>query len=111
MTPETIAIAIPGIFAAIVATVTGIFLIRNRAGGDASRRRDLVPPSWPDIYARLDLQDKKIRLLVGITASVAEQWPTDHAPPIFDKDTVDLIAELDDTLVPAKWRGLHPRPA
>jgi hypothetical protein len=111
MTPELIAVAIPGTFALLISAVSGIFLVRNRAGGDAARRRDLVPPSWPDIYARLDLQDKKIRLLVGITASVAEQWPADHSPPHFDQETVDLIAELDDTLVPQKWRNLRHRSA
>ena len=102
----------PLITAVLVAIIGGVFTIRARRSESTSRARDMQPPSWADVYARLDLQDKKIRLMVGIVAAAAEQWPADAPGPTFDKETVELIAELDDTLVPAKWRRIRPhRPA
>ncbi len=103
----------PLITSVIVAAIGGFFLIRGKREDNASRKRDMQPPSWGDVYARLDLQDKKIRLMVGIVAAAAEQWPVGVERPTFDQETLDLIAELDDTLVPAKWRRPKraPKPA
>lgn len=104
---------IAGVLALIGVVVTGIFLIVNRRGGDRARRTDLIPPTWPEINARMDLQDKKIRLLSGLISGAAAQWPPDSPPPKFDRETMALIKELDDTLVPSQWRAVknqRPRP-
>lgn len=103
----------PLITGTILAIISGVFLIRGKRTDNDSRRRDMQPPSWADVYARLDLQDKKIRLMVGIVAAAADQWPAGQPGPTFDRETVELIAELDDTLVPAKWRRIRhqPKPA
>lgn len=103
----------PLITSALIAVISGFFLVRSRFVDNNARKRDMQPPSWSDVYARLDLQDKKIRLMVGIVTAAAEQWPPGAERPTFDQETLDLIAELDDTLVPAKWRRPKrpPKPA
>jgi hypothetical protein len=103
---------LPQALTGVAAIAAVIISVRNSRRDRTAKRVDLVPPTWPEILARFDLQDKKIRLMSGMLTSVADQWPPDLAPPRFSRETRTLIKELDDTLVPEKWRALkNPRSA
>lgn len=94
---------ISGIFLIGGGLVGGFFLLRNR------RRQELipVPPTWPEILAKFESQDKKIAALGRLLASAAEQWPSDRPGPIFDDR--DLMVVDEDTM-PANWRRTPRRP-
>lgn len=53
---------------------TGIWVIVNRRGGEKAARKNPLPPTWPEMWARIDAQDEKIdeleRLLLAATGEV-----------------------------------------
>lgn len=46
--------------------------------------------------------DRKVDAFVNIARDAAIQWPDTHEGPLFDPED---LAALEDTEVPARWRG------
>ena len=101
---------VPGALALLGVLVMAAVGLRNNRRDRDARRIDMAPPSWPDVYARIDRLEKVQRLQTGMLNAVADQWPEGTPPPQFDSETLALIKELDDTLVPEKWRRVRGRP-
>lgn len=120
-------IALTPLWAAIGgAIVVGIFRLVERVRGE----RKPAPPTWPEMWARIDAQRARIdaqderieamdernrqrdQAVLSILNTVAESWPRDAPKPEFDADAIGVLA---DTLPP--WylrqsrRTPHPRPS
>ena len=46
--------------------------------------------------------NRKMDAFISITRDAANQWPETHEGPLFDPED---LAALEDTEVPARWRG------
>jgi len=99
----TLSDVLPVIGGIAIAVVGGGMAIWSRWGGDRARARQPLPPTWPEMWERMDKQDEKIAALTRIVVAAADQWPTDVAGPVFQE--ADL-AVLEETL-PAKWLIQH----
>lgn len=98
---EFVPYLISGAFLIAAGVVGGIFGARNR------RRQELipVPPTWPEILTRFDLQDRKINALGRLLVSAVDQHPADAPPLLLNPEDLEIVA---DTL-PANWRRTPPR--
>lgn len=104
----------------------GIWALINRLGSEKFRQRALPPPTWPDMWKRMEeqrvrmdeqtdrikaLEDEREeravrdRAITNILMSIARQWPPEHPPPVLDSDDLDILGE--DT-VPAQWFRFRP---
>lgn len=85
---------------------TGIWVMVNRRDGDKTARKNPLPPTWPEMWARIDIQDGRIDALEReLRAAGAENDRKDDQ--IDDLITHILKLEL---LVPSP-PGPPPRPA
>lgn len=106
----------PIIVAIIMVTGGGIWAIVNRRGGDKTRLKVPPPPTWPEMWARMEAQDSKIeqlesrievrdRAFTNILADAAKQWPKDAPGPTFDQADLDALGDT----IPASWaRRIRP---
>ena len=102
---------LPGIIVGLIlASAAGIWVIINRRGGDKARERVPLPPTWPEMWARMEAQDKKIeameqrveardRAFTSVLADAARQWPKDAEGPYFDKAAIEILADT----MPIAW--------
>lgn len=81
----------------IGATVTVIGVIASAIISRNSKRKDMTPLSWGEVYERMDKQDRLIRALINILFEMSAQWPAEAAPPKLNADDVE---ELGDTIPP-----------
>jgi hypothetical protein len=88
---------IPGGFTLLCAIIATISLIVNRRGAERAKRTDLVPPTWPEILAKFERQDRKIDTLVGLLTEAIEQHPKDAQPLVFSPV---LLAQLQEDTIP-----------
>lgn len=54
-------------------SATGIWVLLNRRGGEKAARRNPLPPSWPEMWARIDEQDTRIDALETALARVQHE--------------------------------------
>lgn len=54
-------------------SVTGIWLMVNRRDGERAARKAPLPPTWPEMWARLDAQDVRIEALENDLAESKEE--------------------------------------
>lgn len=87
----TAIISIIGATITVVGVITTAIISRN------SKRRDMTPLSWGEVYERMDKQDRLIRALINILFEMSAQWPKAAEPPKLNEDDV---AELGDTVPP-----------
>lgn len=99
----TLADLLPTLGGIAIALVAGSLAAWSRWGGDRNRARQPLPPTWPEMWARMDLQDEKIAALTRIVVAAADQWPTEAAGPVFQESDLTI---LEDTL-PAVWLQRH----
>lgn len=52
---------------------TGTWVIVSRRGGERAARRNPLPPTWPEMWARIDAQDTRIDALELALASEKSQ--------------------------------------
>lgn len=94
----------------VAAIAAGVFALINRQRAE----KVPLPPTWPEMYARMDAQDKRIddlekrieardRAFASVLTDLAAQWPRDHRPKLKRAD-LDVLADT----IPASWRD---RPA
>lgn len=103
---------VPGALALVGVLAMAAVNARNNKRDREGRRSDMEPPSWTDVYNRLDALDRGLRASLRISADVAGQWPDDAPPPVLSRSSVRAIAaldKLDDTLVPDELRALVRR--
>lgn len=55
-----------------------------------------------DLTQHKNSTGRKIDAFISITRDAANQWPETHEGPFFNPDD---LAALEDTEVPARWRG------
>lgn len=95
----------------------------NRKGTERFETRTLRPPTWPEVWARMAEQDKRIaaqdvkieQLSKGfqdqtsaikrLLQSIAIQWPKGFPPPLLDQHDIET---LGDTL-PRHWLSSDDR--
>ena len=115
---------LPIIIGTVLASVGGIWAYINRRGGQRFQHRNPLPPTWPEMWARLDGYEKKLdqleednkalrkmiedkdrtsqirdRAITNILLAAATQWPAGAPGPKFNKRDTDV---LGDTM-PADW--------
>jgi len=44
-------------------SVTGLWVIINRRGGDKTKAKVPLPPTWPEMWARIDALEKRVGVL------------------------------------------------
>lgn len=93
---------LPVIAGVSVAVVAGAFTLYTRIRGDRESRRIPMPPSWPEMYARMAGQDAKIAALGRLWTATVAQWPEGAEAPTFDEG--DLAIVKDIAPLPARWR-------
>jgi hypothetical protein len=95
---------LPLITAVVVAVIGGAYGLWNKG--------KTRPPTWPEMWERMEAQDKRLNAAARIIRSISEQWPEGHpAPTIAPSDVKEL--EGEDT-IPVKWltgmRQVPPSP-
>jgi hypothetical protein len=99
--------------------VVGIFRLVEHLRGE----RRPAPPTWPEMWARIDAQDARIEAMeehnrerdqavLSILTTVAESWPRDAPKPEFDQDAIGVLADtLPSWYLRQSRRTPHPRPS
>jgi hypothetical protein len=113
-------IALTPLWAAIGgAIVVGIFRLVEHLRGE----RRPAPPTWPEMWARIDAQDARLEAMeehnrerdqavLSILTTVAESWPRDAPKPEFDADAIGVLADtLPSWYLRHTRRNPHPRPS
>jgi hypothetical protein len=54
---------IPGAVVVLSGLITGVFLLVNRRGGEKAARKSPLPPTWPEMWARIDGLEKRVGAL------------------------------------------------
>jgi hypothetical protein len=90
---------LPSIITAIVVALIGGFYGWRKY---RTRFTQSVPPTWPEVWTRLDEQDKKIAALVSVLETVADEWPSNVKGPVFDPKDLLILQDA----VPRKWRAI-----
>jgi hypothetical protein len=64
----------PLLVVALSAIITGIFLIVNRRGGEKEKSRNPLPPSWPEMWQRIDKLEGLVRQLTDDYGRLKERF-------------------------------------
>lgn len=103
----------------------------NRKGTERFETRTLRPPTWPEVWARMAEQDKRIAAqdvkieeqsakiatvtegLVNQTSaikrllqSIAHQWPKGFPPPVLNPEDIDILGNT----LPRHWLSPNHKP-
>jgi hypothetical protein len=73
---------IPAAAVIIGGIIAGTFAVANRRGGEKAARKSPLPPTWPEMWARLDEQGRKIAELeakVGVLEDDKEDLMSERA--------------------------------
>ena len=56
-------VILPFLLLIVGGSVTGVFVIINRRGGDKTKAKVPLPPTWPEMWARIDALEKRVGTL------------------------------------------------
>ena len=108
---------IPITIGLILGGAGGVWAILNRRGGQRFAAKHPAPPTWPEMWARMEAQEKRIdgleklivdkdrtsqardRAFANILLAASRQWPANAPGPIFDTRDTDVLGDT----VPAEW--------
>lgn len=103
MNPDFITYGVPAVCLVAAAVVAGRYTIKNRREGDAAARRNSVPPTWPEMWARMDALETRIAVrdtaFSNILESIAQQWPAGAPRPTFNQSDIDALSDT----IPSEW--------
>lgn len=89
-----------GVFAVLVATVSGYFQNRKEIADRLSKNSSPTPPSTAEVWARLDSTERALKAAVELLEELAEQWPGKTGPKL-PKRAVNTLSELG--YLPREW--------
>lgn len=114
----------PLVVGAVLSVLSAVWAFLNRKGTERHEKRTLRPPTWPEVWSRMENQDARIEAqdekleqqaqdigalqqrfsdqtnaIKRLLRSIAVQWPKGFPPPVLDQHDVDA---LGDTM-PRQW--------
>jgi hypothetical protein len=83
---------------------TGLLLWAGQAISRRWGKKHPETPTWPEIWDRIEAQDKRIealehqdkkktRVFAGILTRLLEQWPEEQLPRFQDEEELDFLRE------------------
>lgn len=108
----------------LLSAVGALWAFLNRKGSESYDSRTLRPPTWPEVWARIDAQDARLEeqsqqiedqseqietlkkefanqtgAIKRLLRSIAAQWPKGVAAPVLDQKDIDALSGV----VPPHW--------
>lgn len=100
---QILSYGIPAVAVTFAAVVAGWFTIKNRREADKATSTNSVPPTWPEIWERMDALEKRITVrdiaFGNILEAIAKQWPKNTPRPTFNQADLDALSDT----IPSEW--------
>lgn len=93
-----------------VAIITGIVTLVVKFGGDSKSRKVPIPPTWPEMWARMDALEteqeelrkhmsERDRAFVQILHALQQQWPSSLPVPVLPEEALEVLSDT----IPKSW--------
>lgn len=94
----------------LAAVIGGIVTLVVKFGGDGKARKVPVPPTWPEMWARMDALEREQEELrnrmterdaafIQILHAVQQQWPLGYPVPVLPEDALEVLSDT----IPKHW--------
>lgn len=99
MSGEWISYGISGLFILLAAIYSGRNALRNRREDRRAASTNSIPPTWPEVWARMNDLEEKNTALINVIEDLIKQWPKSEPRPRFDRADVNVLSGT----IPSEW--------
>lgn len=95
----------------VVAAIGASVSLWVKFGGDKRAAKVPNPPTWPEMWARMDAleaeqeelrrhMDQRDAAFIEILYAIQRQWPEGYPAPVLPSEALDLLADT----IPPQWQ-------